>query len=249
MKKQIRFFITVFIILSYLNQVGAQTAITSKQVNKQSQAWLSINSTIRFSKKWGMVADAHYKSTDFMAKPSFYFLRTGVNYWLKDNISFTLGIAKLWSVPTTANGQHYAVENRIYQQIQIATKLGKMNILNRLRNEQRWQEKIVNDQFTGEYKFTDRIRYLFSIATPFFKNPHYPSLVLSDEILIQMGKEVVYNTFDQNRFFIGLRQPINHNLSFDIGYMEVFQQKASGYQYNKNQTLRLFFYYTPDCRK
>jgi hypothetical protein len=228
---------------------SAQSPNTSKQVNTQSQAWFSINSTMRLYKKWGMVADAHIKSNNFMADASFYFLRMGVNYWLKDNISFTLGYAKLWSAPTTPGWQHFAEENRIYQQALVVTKFGEINIVNRIRNEQRWQEKIVNDHFTGEYKFTDRIRYLFSTTTPFFKNPQYPSLVISDEILIQIGNEVVYNTFDQNRFFIGLKQPINQQLSFDIGYMQVFQQKASGYQYDKNQTFRLFFYYTPDFRK
>ena len=52
-------------------------------------------------------------------------------------------------------------------------------------------------------------------------------MVLSDEILIQFGKEVVYNTFDQNRIFIGIKQTISSKLSFDFGYMNVYQQKFS----------------------
>jgi len=67
-------------------------------------------------------------------------------------------------------------------------------------------------------------------------------LVVSDEILIQFGKEVVYNTFDQNRLFVGIRQNINPKLSYDFGYMNVYQQKSNGYQYDMNHTLRLFFY-------
>jgi hypothetical protein len=70
-----------------------------------------------------------------------------------------------------------------------------------------------------------------------------PSLVVADEILIHFGKEVVYNTFDQNRFFIGIKQNVSPKLSFDFGYMNVYQQKYSGYQYDSNHTLRLFFYY------
>ena len=31
--------------------------------------------------------------------------------------------------------------------------------------------------------------------------------------------------------------------------MLVYQQKASGYQYDLNHTLRWFFYFTPDLRK
>jgi long-subunit fatty acid transport protein len=56
----------------------------------------------------------------------------------------------------------------------------------------------------------------------------------------------VYNTFDQNRLFLGIKQKISKTLSFDAGYMYLFQQKESGYQYNANKTYRLFFYYTPN---
>jgi len=59
----------------------------------------------------------------------------------------------------------------------------------------------------------------------------------------------VYNTFDQNRVFLCIRQPISRSVSFDLGYMMVYQQRASGYQYNENHTLRCFFYYRPDFRK
>jgi hypothetical protein len=87
------------------------------------------------------------------------------------------------------------------------------------------------------------------MTIPVFKNPHYPALVLSDELCIQFGKEVVYNTFDQNRAFIGIKQIVSKSLSFDLGYMALFQEKASGYQYDKNHTFRWFWYYTPDFRK
>lgn len=122
-------------------------------------------------------------------------------------------------------------------------------MLNRIRNEQRWQQKILNDRPTGAIKFTNRVRYLLSFTIPINKNPKYPSIVLSDELLVQFGKEVVYNVFDQNRLFLGIRQPINKHLSFDMDHMLVNQQKATGYQYDQTNTFRWFFYYTPDCRK
>jgi hypothetical protein len=69
-----------------------------------------------------------------------------------------------------------------------------------------------------------------------------PSLVISDEILLQFGTDVVYNTFDQNRFFIGIKETISPKLSFDLGYMNVYQEKKSGYQYDMNHTLRFFLF-------
>jgi hypothetical protein len=87
------------------------------------------------------------------------------------------------------------------------------------------------------------MRYLVSANFPLSKKKTSPSLVLANEILVHFGKEIRYNTFDQNRFFIGIKQAINYHLSYDFGYMNVYQQKYTGYQYDTNHTVRLFFYY------
>jgi Protein of unknown function (DUF2490) len=223
--------------------------INAKEIRKQNQAWVSMNTTVRLSNKWGFVADFHERRNNFFADPGFYFARVGLDYWIKENLTAVLGYGNMWVAPAKPGWHHYAQEHRIYQQVQMTSKIGRIGIVNRLRNEQRWQEKIVNDKFTHNYKFTSRIRYLLSLNAPVFKNPHYPAIVLSDELAVQFGKEVLYNTFDQNRIFVGIKQPVCKALSFDLGYMLLFQQKASGYQYDKNNTFRWFFYYTPDLRK
>lgn len=57
------------------------------------------------------------------------------------------------------------------------------------------------------------------------------------------------NAFDQNRLFARIKVPVRHNLSFDLGYMNIRQQKSTGYQYDSTDFFRLFFYYAPDFRK
>jgi hypothetical protein len=217
-------------------------AQTEKTINEQTQTWVSINTNTKFSENWGIVADAHIRSNEIFHDNNFYFLRGGISYLPNPAVAITGGYAHMWLAPTKEGWNTYSDENRIYQQAQMTTKLGKVSVLQRLRNEQRWQEKIVNDVSTGENRFTDRVRYLVSFNIPVFKKKTAPLLVLSDEILIHFGQEVIYNTFDQNRLFIGIRQSINPKLSFDFGYMNVYQQKYSGYQYDMNHTLRLFFY-------
>ncbi len=215
---------------------------TEKVINQQTQSWVSINSVTKFSDRWGIVADAHIRSNEIFHDNNFYFLRGGITYIPNPVVSITGGYAHMWLAPTKEGWNTYSDENRIYQQAQMTTKIGKVSVLQRIRNEQRWQEKIVNDESTGENRFTNRVRYLVSFNIPVFKKKTVPMLVISDEILIHFGQEVVYNTFDQNRLFIGIRQAINPKLSFDFGYMNVYQQKYSGYQYDMNHTLRLFFY-------
>jgi hypothetical protein len=213
-----------------------------KEVNEQVQTWVSLNSVTKFNDHWGIVADAHIRENGFFESNNFYFLRGGISYIPNASVSVTAGYAHMWLAPTKEGWSTYADENRIYQQVQLITKIGKVSVLQRLRNEQRWQEKMVNDEPSGELRFTNRVRYLASFTIPVFSNKKLPSLVLSDELLIHFGKEVVYNTFDQNRLFIGIKQNINPKLSYDFGYMNVYQEKYSGYQYDMNHTIRLFFY-------
>lgn len=239
----------ILIFLFPIITFGQAAAPPVKVINQQMQTWVSINTLTKFSNHWGIVADAHVRSNDIFKDNNFYFLRGGVSYIPNAVLSVVGGYAHMWLAPTNPDWDTYSNENRIYQQMQFNSKLGNVSVLQRIRNEQRWQEKIADDMPTGEIRFTNRVRYLLSFNIPVFTSKKAPSLVLSDEVLVQFGQEVVYNTFDQNRLFIGIKQTINPKLSFDFGYMNVYQQKYSGYEYDMNHTLRLFFYLNSTIKK
>lgn len=226
---------------------NGQTA--SKITREHFQTWTSFNSVFRFGPKWGLQADVHVRRTNGIADPSFYFARIGGMYWAKENVVLAAGYGHLWAAPQSKNFSTWGHENRIHQQLVYTGKAGKVNIAHRLRNEQRWQQVIVNDVFTGKVRFSDRVRYQFGVNIPIFKDPRLPQLTMADELMVQFGKNIVYNTFDQNRIFIGLRQNITQKLSFDIGYMNVYQQRYAGNVYDMNHTLRLFFFYTGGRRE
>lgn len=229
--------------------IAISQAPTQKEVTQKSQVWLSLNTVTKFSDHWGFIADFHERWDGFFDENNFYLLRGGITYIPNTYVSLTAGYAHMWLAPSNPDWSIYADENRFYEQVNLNTVAGKVGIVQRIRNEQRWQEKIVNDQETDDVRFTDRVRYLVGLNIPVFKKKTLPLLVVSDEILLQFGNEVIYNTFDQNRFFIGIKQSIDPKWSFDFGYMNVYQQKYSGYQYDMIHTLRLFFYLSTSIRK
>lgn len=195
------------------------------------------------------MADAHLREYNFFRSTSFIFGRVGLGYQFNKNISAVVGYGNLLLSPTTAGWTTKSDENRIFEQLQLSSAYGKLKIVQRLRNEQRWVQIIANNAKTGSNKFTDRVRYLFSAIYPVFKNPQLPQLTIADECMLQFGSAVVYNTFDQNRIFAGIKQKINNNLSFDAGYMRIFQQKNNGSSYSLSDCYRLFFYYTLPPKK
>lgn len=215
----------------------------SAQVHVQEQSWFSVNATVKLSNRWGFMADAHQRRTNFLANSSFHLLRAGGIYWIKPNLSIAAGYASLWLAPVTPGWKTYSQENRIYQQAQMPFRWRKVQLVQRLRTEQRWTQRLVQDSRAGTRRFTGRYRYLLSATIPIFSNARYPKLVLADELLLRSGREAV-GVFDQNRWFVGLRQAINNHWSFDLGYMQVYQQRLSGGQYDRNHTLRWFWYYS-----
>ena len=237
-------------VLTLLVSFLPASAQTQRDVNVNTHFWTSLNTTFRVTDKWGGVADVHIRRTNFISDPSFYFARVGGAYFLDSRFSFVAGYAHLWLAQETDIGLKFANDNRAYQQAQWRAQIERVTFLQRVRIEQRWNEILSSE--SGEVDriaFTNRVRFLFSMALKVFENDKLPRLVVSDEVHIQFGKEIIYNTFNQNRIFIGVSQRISPTVSFDFGYMHVYQQKATGFQYDSNHTIRLFFYYTPDFRK
>ena len=242
---QINYYL-IIVMAAFSNLAIGQT---EKEIEDQVQFWTSINSTTRLSNHWGVMGDFHIRRNNFIKDPSFYFLRLGGVYWIDDKFSLAGGTAALWLATEVDNEFDFALEKRLFQQVLWRTSFDKVRFLQRIRTEQRWHEILDAEGSVDRIVFSHRVRFLFSFKFKLFKNDKLPQINISDEVLIHFGDEIIYNTFDQNRLFIGITERINKNLTFDLGYMNVYQQKYTGYQYVRNHTIRLFFYYAPDLRK
>jgi hypothetical protein len=80
-------------------------------------------------------------------------------------------------------------------------------------------------------------------------NPGGLAFVLNDELHINFGKEITYNYFDQNRFFVGLSYQTGKMSNIQFGYMNVFQQLAAGNKYKVINAARIYYFQNFDLRK
>ncbi|HMO32661.1 MAG TPA: DUF2490 domain-containing protein [Lacibacter sp.] len=220
-----------------------------REVQEQTHVWWSINSQARVSSKWSVAADVHIRRTDFLASNSFFFVRAAAVYHVTPNLAVSAGPGKLWLANRSGATELFSNENRLVEQAVLTQRLGRVQLLHRLRLEQRWQQKVVNFIPVDEIRYTNRYRYMLGVTIPLSTNRNVPALNFVDEVLLQSGRDIVYNTFDQNRLFAGIRQQVTPSLAFDFGYMLVYQQRLSGFQYSRNHTLRWFFFWQPDWRK
>ncbi len=242
----VRYLLAVILLLAGFIPLFAQS---EKVIDNNAHFWTSVNNVYRFTNKWGMVSDFHIRRTEFLRDPSFYFMRFGVRYWIQQKMNMSGGYAHLWLAPRQEGWTTFADENRIYQEIQMVGLFYNSSVLFRIRNEQRWRERIVDNQSTGDYLFSNRFRMLISTSIPLGQSERPIRLMIANEIHFSLGQSIVFNTFDQNRFTIGINKKISRDWRFDLGYMIVYQQRPSGFEYDLNHTFRIFFYGLFDFRK
>lgn len=237
--------IYIFFLGFTINVFGQE--LPEKIVNQNAQFWISTNNQFRVSERWALLNDIHIRRTDFLSTPNFYFLRFGTQYYIKPNVRVAGGYAHLW-LTRQGDWDDFLNENRIYQQFRISQRYEKLNALFRLRTEQRFFNNVVDGTSLNDDFMVHRTRFLISVGFP-LKPGGNTQFIVADEIHLNFGKNVVFNTFNQNRLTVGIKQKINQQWSFDLGYMMVYQQLAAGNTYNLNHTLRLFFYGSFDFRK
>lgn len=225
-----------------------------KNIEHFQQTWLGYFSQARLSSRWGLWTDLHLRTKDnFTRHLSQVVLRGAIIYYLNDKTKLMAGYARTFHYP---GDNHKAVtqpEHRLWQQLQWHTSFTKNRITQAIRLEERFRPKILNDStLSDENSFNWRLRYNLWYEIPLVKNGIQPkslSFIVNDEIHINFGNEIVYNYFDQNRFFLGLKYQFTKSTNVQAGYLNLFQQLSAGNKYKNINAVRIFVYQSLDWRK
>jgi hypothetical protein len=242
--------IIVFLSILLSGAVAGQT----KQTQHVQQVWMGYFNQTRLAEKWGIWTDVHLRTKeDFFTQYSQALARLGLTYYLNNDTKFTAGYAYVNHFPADNHKNISQPEHRPWQQLQWHTRYPKLRLMNWFRLEERFRRKILNDEQLAEgYSFNFRLRYnilsQFAMGSQPFKKGTF-SFVLSDEVFVNAGKEILYNSFDQNRFFAGFAYYLNDHDNLQFGYMNVFQQLPSGNRYRSNHVARIFYFHNLDLRK
>ncbi|MBL0355592.1 MAG: DUF2490 domain-containing protein [Chitinophagaceae bacterium] len=238
--------ITAFLLL--------QNAFAQKQTEHINRIWAGYFNQTRFSDKWGIWAEVQVRTKDdFVKDIAQGIIRVGLTYYVSDATKLTAGYAYINDFPADNHKNISVPEHRPWQQIQWHTKYGRKKMMQWFRLEERFKRKVLNDDVLANgYSFHFRMRYNIWYEVPFYKNGTDAgswSFIVNDEVHVNFGKEIVNNYFDQNRFFVGVKyQTGNHN-NLQLGYMNIFQQLASGNRYRSFNVLLFFFFQNIDLRK
>jgi hypothetical protein len=240
--------ITLLFSLSLFLSANAQRTIVNDQ-----QTWLAMFNQARFSKHWGIWHDSHLRLRDnFADSLATGIARLGLTYYINDDLRLTAGYAYIGFAPEGTR-RITQPEHRPWQQIQWFVKYPKIRMMQWLRLEERFRQHVSNGvKLLDTYDFNYRLRHNAMLTTPLSKKGFGKGgfqLVVANELHINFGEAIVFNVYDQNRFFTGLIYQNTDHSNIQLGYMNVYQQLATGNRHRNNHTIRLFYNHNFDFRK
>lgn len=221
-------------------------AQTTKNVEKQSIFWTRYVVQLELNPKWNLVAEIDERF--FLKNGQQNVLVSRVQGRYKANESIELGGGFAYFSVTTSdsnvNPGFKLPEYRTQQDVTVKQTSGKFTFNQRYQFEQRFMDKknnagvFLKNEFYLRYRFRIQADYkIWETEKRFLK------AILSDEIMLNGGPNVTYNTFDQNRIYAALQFGFNKNISAELGYLNSYQQRSSGLDYYDRDIIRLSFFH------
>lgn len=213
-----------------------ENVCAQQEVITQNQIWLGYMTTVQVSKKYLLWNDIQFVPS------ALFLLRTGLTKDMK-LFNVTGGYAYGRLAVSSSNTNLDRIEHRPWAQAQGAYTLPKEIVLiPRLRYDARFRQDVTNGKLIDSYSFVNRIRFMLTVRKFLTANETSigkPFISLSEELLLNFGKNVISNHFDQNR--ISLMVGTKHkNIQIQIGYMNRFV-KTGTEQFLQYHTLVIWF--------
>jgi hypothetical protein len=214
----------------------------TRAIIKQPMMWTRITNTLVIDSHWYVYAEADNRVfLDPVAESQALFRLMG-RYVLNPNIEFGLGGVSSLGFPNDpkASPRLLIPEWRACVDMTFRQKFGKVvSVAHRYVFENRFTHNATSKDLTDGYKYSARFRYRAQFDFLLWKKKNQSlKFILSDEIMLQAGKGIVYNVFDQNRAYAALNYEPLKWLAFEAGYLNLFQQRSTGKDFYNRHIFR-----------
>jgi len=215
------FFIFLFVTLFSFGQEAG------KQIKRVNQVWVGYYNSVILNPNWTVISDWQFRTKDWVEHNSQALGRIGVNYKLNDKYSISVGLAHFRFY---LNDEVTRGEWRPWQELAVNDNFKQLKISQRFRVEERFNQRTDKNHLVNSYSFNWRFRYKLDLQYPIAKIGESKRiyLTLGNEILINAGKEIVYNYFDQNRTSAGFLIEVTRQISLQPQFIYIWQQESNG---------------------
>jgi hypothetical protein len=202
--------------------------------------WVNYNNTLVFNKKWSWSNDVQLRTREWLQHWWQLALRTGVQRIINKKWNVSAGFAWFKNVRYYDDEPVFANEWRPWADAAFQFRPNKINILQRLRFEERFLQKVIANKKLPEYELRSRLRYRLEFTFP----------KIGDNIEIHAGDEIMVNLnhindslfFDQNRIILLANFKLSSSSFFQFQYIKNFQLLARNYTLENQDIFRFSFH-------
>jgi hypothetical protein len=178
-------------------------------------SWGVLNTEIHFHKKWTSFFETQIRSANFFKDFNYHELKVGGQYTPSDKWSMLAGVGQFATYNTSENFESPVVhEFRVWEQLTLYNKLGRVKVDHRYRVEQRY---INNDE-------TNRFRYRLNVTVPINNKD-----ATHNTLYVVANNEIFFtNTapyFQRNRIYGGAGFTFNKYCALQVGWMRQFDMR------------------------
>lgn len=238
----------LFLVILLILITTIKVAEAQKISINQNLYWLRYYNQLTLNKKYVWHNELEERRFFDKSKPNNRIIHSRLHYKLKPNLDVAAGLTYSLQNPQDPNSTSNLIipEIRPVQELNYTISISKkLSLQQRFRIDERFIRKNDGQQLLEGYNFNFRFRLrlqlIFKLSEE--KNKTQTTIKIANELMLNAGKNVVYNQFDQNRVYFGIQQDLNSSLALELGYLNQYQQKASGNQFLNRDIVRLSLYH------
>ena len=242
----------IFKIFVFFISVCISNAQTKKNIDNQNILWTRYYNQLVLNNAWSIHTEFDNRVFLKPFEQNLYVFRIQGRYKINEKLETGIGYA-YFSVSTQVPELTFDFqipENRGQQDLTWKETIKGITINQRFQVEERFIRNSNNQSLIDGTTFFWRFRYrLMGDYTFWKKEDQKLKLVVYDEIMFNAGKNIIYNTFDQNRIYLGIQYGFNESLAMELGYLKSFQQRPNGTDYFNRDIIRLSIFHKINCIK
>ncbi|HEX8041930.1 MAG TPA: DUF2490 domain-containing protein [Chryseosolibacter sp.] len=228
------------------------SAQSEKNVTTQRLIWLGYNNKFRITNRWMLVTEIEDRRYAFPDRQ---------NEWILPRVTVLRDVGSGWNAgigfahfrQSSPDNQEVDIayvrpELRPHVEANYAQKpgAGKLSMDHRYKLEGRFIHRTSSAGLEDGYTFNIRLRYRIQLSYPLIKKESAPGTLLAkayNEFMVNFGKHILYNSFDQNRLGIALNYGLRKDLQLQADFVHIFKERTSG-EYLNQYVERFTIYHT-----
>lgn len=181
-------------------------------------SWNIFNVKYNLTKRWSLFSEAQLRSLGFYYNFHYHEIKGGANFALNENVLFTFAGGNYQTY--SENGSFALPKNnneiRLWPQITLNQKIGKLKLEHRYRAEMRFTSNGYRNRFRYRLGITFPLSFLDSKQSKI----HF---TCNNELFFTDNEPY----FERNRSFLGIQYNVSKKSTLQLGYIHQFDYKIN----------------------